>query len=82
MKFWLGPAQVNQGGFKLCASQLPVTGDERRGVIPCSQQQFTVEGRGGHHASGVAGGYEALCRQVKGMSLACPTGRHENRSDQ
>lgn len=33
MKFWLGLAQVNQGGLQSRASQLTVTGNERRSII-------------------------------------------------
>jgi len=67
MKFWLGPAQVDQGRFQLCSSQLAVTGDERCSVIPGGDQHFMVEGRGGHHAGGVTTGYGALCRQVESV---------------
>ena len=85
MKFWLGPAQVIQGRFQLCASQLAVTGDECCSVIPGGEQQFMVEGRRGHHACGVTAGDSALCREVEGIESMGRTrvdGREKHRRDQ
>ncbi|MNW01408.1 hypothetical protein D3C71_1970390 [compost metagenome] len=67
MKFWLDLAQVTECRLQLCASQLAVSGNEGRGIIPGGEQQFMVEGRRGHHARGVTAGHGALGRQVEGV---------------
>ncbi len=48
MKFGLGLAQINQGGLQLCSSQSGVAGNECGRIIVSGEQQFTVQGRGGH----------------------------------
>lgn len=67
MKFCLGSAQIPQGRLQSCASQLAVTGNECRGVIMGSEQQFMVEGGGGHQTCGVSAGDDALGGQVEGV---------------
>jgi len=71
MKFWPGMAQVNQGRFQLCSAQLAVTGDEGRGIIVRGEQQFTVEGRGGHQTGAITTGDSALCRKIEGIESVC-----------
>lgn len=72
VKFWLGPAQVIQGRFQLCTSQLPVAGNEGRGVIVSGDDQFMVEGRGGHHARGIDADHHLLGGHIEGMGRNRP----------
>ncbi|MCY1242313.1 hypothetical protein D9M72_552650 [compost metagenome] len=67
MKFCLGLAQIPKGRLQSCASHQTVTGNECRGVIMGSEQQFMVEGGGGHEACGVTTGDGALGGQVEGV---------------
>ncbi|VVO82087.1 hypothetical protein PS880_01856 [Pseudomonas fluorescens] len=67
MKFWLGMAQINQGGLQLCCTQLALTGNECRCIIVSGEQQFTVEGRGGHQTSAITTGRSALSRKIEGI---------------
>jgi len=85
MKFWLGMAQINQGGLQLCCTQLALAGNECRGIIVSGEQQFTVEGRGGHQTGAITTGYSALSRKIKrieGMGRARPAGYKNQGSDQ